>query len=152
VPLSPAPRVIAGEMADTLKRIAPTGWDLMDSSSKRRDRVSPMDLLSLVFFGIITAGVLPIVFFRMAAQRRERLRMFLEKGTSNRAVILGLQVETVAFEQKMTRVNYEFVVEGELKRDSDQVMPVIANKWTAGDRIQILYLPERDFDSVIIST
>ena len=152
VPLPPEPRIIEGDIAATLTRIAPTGWDLMDSSSKRRDRVGPMDLLSVVFFGIITAGVLPIVFFRMASQRRKHLRMFLEQGTSTWAVILGLQVETVAFEQKMTRVNYEFEVEGQLKRDSDQVMPVIANKWTVGDRVQILYIAERDFDSVIIST
>lgn len=35
---------------------------------------------------------------------------------------------------------------------SDQVLPAIANRWRVGDRIELLYLPEREYDSAIIST
>jgi serine/threonine protein kinase len=152
VALPPAPRVIEGDVAQALKRIAPSGWDLMDASTKPSGSVSVMDIVAVVFFSVITAGVLPLVFFSMASQRRRRLKMFLERGTSGQAVILSMQVETIAFAEKMTRVNYEFEVEGQVKRDSDQIMPVIANKWAVGDRVQVLYMAERDYDSVIITT
>jgi hypothetical protein len=43
-------------------------------------------------------------------------------------------------------------VDGRRRRGSDQVLPAIGEHWERGDPIQILYLPDRDFDSVIIST
>jgi serine/threonine protein kinase len=152
VPLPQAPRAIDGEVAAVFARVAPSGFDLMDASSKPSDRVSAMDVIAFIFYSVITAGILPLVFFGMASQRRRRLRMFFEQGTSAEAVILSMQLETVAFAEKMMRVNYEFPVDGLIRRDSDQIMPVIANRWTVGDRIQVLYIAERDFDSVIIST
>jgi hypothetical protein len=42
-------------------------------------------------------------------------------------------------------------VAGERHRDSDTVLPVIADRWQPGDRIPILYLPDRDCDSVIVA-
>ena len=152
VPLPPAPRAIEGDLAETLARTAPSGFELMDASNKPADRVSAMDVIAFIFYSVITAGVLPMVFFGMASQRRKRLRMFFEQGTSTEALILNLQIETIAFAEKMMRVNYEFEADGLVRRDSDQIMPVIANKWAVGDRIQILYMAERNYDSVIIST
>ena len=150
--LPPAPRAIEGDVARLLARTAPSGFALMDASTKPSERISVMDVVAIVFFSIVTAGVLPLVFFGMASQRRRRLRMFFERGTSSQAIILSMQLETIAFAEKMMRINYEFEVDGLVKRDSDQIMPVIANKWAVGDRIQILYMAERDYDSVIIST
>ena len=46
---------------------------------------------------------------------------------------------------------YEFEADGRLFRDSDQVLPVIANRWQQGDVIQILFITDRDYDSVVIS-
>lgn len=34
-------------------------------------------------------------------------------------------------------------------RRSDLTLPVVADRWRAGDRIEILYLPDRGYDSVI---
>ena len=34
---------------------------------------------------------------------------------------------------------------------SDTVLPYVAARWRAGDTIEVLYLPERNYDSVIIS-
>ncbi len=53
---------------------------------------------------------------------------------------------------KLSKVRYEFEVAGELHRDSDLVLPVIAERWDRGTIIQVLYLPKANFDSVIIST
>jgi len=38
-----------------------------------------------------------------------------------------------------------------LRRDSDTVLPTIAAVWKVGDRIPILYMPDRDYDSVIVA-
>lgn len=152
VSLPPAPREIQGEVAAVLKRIAPTGWELMDASTKPGDGISVKDVLGLIFYSLITAGVLPVVVFSMASQRRRRLRMFLEKGSSTQAVILSMQSETIAFAEDLTRVRYEFEGDGQVRRDSDLIMPRISHKWAVGDRIQVLYMAERDYDSIIIST
>lgn len=64
----------------------------------------------------------------------------------------GKSLETVAFGEKLARVSYEFEADGRLFRDSDQMLPIIANLWKPGDPVQIPYIPDRDYDSVIIST
>ena len=51
---------------------------------------------------------------------------------------------------KIARVGYEFEADGELHRDVDQVLPVIADRWREGDLVQVLYLPDQGYDSVII--
>ncbi len=68
------------------------------------------------------------------------------------ARVLDKQDEKIGFDEKLTRVRYEFEVDGRRRRGSDQVLPAIGEHWDPGDLIQILYLPDRDFDSVIIST
>ena len=51
---------------------------------------------------------------------------------------------------KLTRVRYEFTADGAPRRGSDLVLPPIADRWRAGD-IEVLYLSERGYDSVIVS-
>lgn len=48
-------------------------------------------------------------------------------------------------------VRYEFTADGATRRGSDLVLPPIADRWRAGDRIEVLYLSERGYDSVIVS-
>jgi hypothetical protein len=52
----------------------------------------------------------------------------------------------------MTRVRYQFEADGRTHRDVHSVLPSIAARWDTGDSIHIVYLPDRDFDSAIIST
>jgi len=63
-----------------------------------------------------------------------------------------MQSEKLAFDERLLRVRYEFEADGHLHRGSEQVLPAIASRRDRGDPIQILYLPDRDYDSVIIST
>jgi serine/threonine protein kinase len=150
-PLGSAPRTIEGPAADLLDRVAPSAWELMDTSSKRADRVGMMDLLSLVFFSVVTAGILPLMFFSMARARRRRLRHFLREGSPAVAEVLRIRMEPTAFAQELARVSYQFEADGRLHRDSDQVLPAIADRWQPGDRVQVLYLPHEHYDSVIVS-
>ena len=134
-----------------LDRVAPSAWELMDTSSKRADRVGMMDLLSLVFFSVVTAGILPLMFFSMARARRRRLRHFLREGSHGVAEVLRIRMEPTAFAQELARVTYQFEADGQLHRDSDQVLPAIADRWQPGDHVQVLYLPHEHYDSVIVS-
>ena len=61
------------------------------------------------------------------------------------------EVERLPFDEKITRVWYQFEADGGVRRDSDTVLPSVASKWQAGDRIPILYMPQRDYDSVIVA-
>lgn len=96
--------------------------------------------------------MLPAVVWSIYLSRKKRLKPFLKLGWPASARVLDMKDEVVAFDIKLTRVRYEFEVNGKLYRDADQVLPVIARRWDHGTTIQILYLPDRDCDSAIIST
>jgi serine/threonine protein kinase len=148
--LPPAPRVVEGSTAELLDRAAPSAWELMDTSVKSGEDVGITDVLSLIFFSIVTAGILPITFLSMARTWRRRLRRFFRDGVPASAEILSIRLEKIAFDQNIARVSYEFEADGRVHRDVDQVLPVIADRWQPGDRVQVLYIRERDYDSVIV--
>ena len=148
--LPPAPRIVEGSTAELLDRVAPSAWQLMDTSVKSDEDVGITEVLSLIFFSILTAGILPITFLSIARTWRRRLRRFFRDGTPASAEILSIRLEKIAFDQHLARVSYEFEADGRLYRDVDQVLPVIADRWRPGDRVQVLYIPERDYDSVIL--
>jgi serine/threonine protein kinase len=151
VTLPPAPRAVEGTTEELLDRVSPSMWELLDASNKR-ESVSVVDVVIFGFFCVITAGVLPMVFLSIARDRRRRLRRFFKDGTPTTARVLNVFLEPIAFGEKLSRVSYEYEADGRLFRDSDQVLPVIANRWQPGDVIQILYIAVPDHDSVIIST
>ena len=93
-----------------------------------------------------------MVFLTMARSWRRRLRRFFREGVPATGEILGIRLEKVAFDQRLARVSYQFEADGRVHRDVDQVLPVIADRWRPGDRVEILYIPERGYDSVIVST
>jgi predicted Ser/Thr protein kinase len=145
--LGPAPRAIEGSVAELLDRVAPSAWELMDTSAKRREEVGIRDAITLVAFSILTAGIVPLVYFGMARARRYRLRRFFREGLPAIAEVLNITVT-----EERARVSYEFEADGVRRRDTDHALPAIAERWRPGDRVQILYIPGRAYDSVIVST
>ena len=152
VDLGPAPRALTGSAGALYRALAPSTLQLMDSTAKPGDEPGVVDVLALIFFSVLTAGVLPMVFFSISRARHRRLRRFLREGTPATAEIFRIELEGIPFDEKLARVSYEFEVDGVRHRDSDQVMPMFANRWQAGDQVQILYIADVDYDSVIIST
>ena len=148
--LPPIPRELTGATAMLLDRVAPRAREMMDSKAKPNDEPGALDWFWTVFFSIITVGSLPIVFATMARTRRRQLQRFFRDGIPGTAEVLQIQLENTAFEQQSARVSYQFEADGALHRDSDQIMPFIAYRLHPGDRIPILYLPERSYDSVIV--
>ena len=146
--LGPAPRELAGTTRERFNDVAYSMWQLMEPTTPPDDRWGPSEVLGVIFFSLITAGVLPMVFLSIASSRRRRLRRFFTQGTPALAEIIDFRPEDVAFEVKLTRVRYEFTADGQVRRGSDLTLPVVADRWRAGDRIEILYL-SKNYDSVI---
>ena len=146
--LGPAPRALAGTTRERFNDVAYSMWQLMEPTTPPDDRWGFSEVVGVIFFSLITAGVLPIVFLSIASSRRRRLRRFFTQGTPALAEIIDFRPEDVAFEVKLTRVRYEFTADGQVRRGSDLTLPVVADRWRAGDRIEILYL-SKNYDSVI---
>lgn len=149
--LGPAPRELTGIARERFDRVAYSPWQMMEPNMPPDERWGVGDLLAVIFFSVVTAGILPLVFIGHAGTRRRRLRAFFRDGLSATAEVVDFREESLGFDVKISRVRYEFVADGRIQRGSDQVLPVIADRWRAGDRIEILYLPQRNYDSVIIS-
>jgi serine/threonine protein kinase len=149
--LGPVPRPMDDGLKALLDRLAPRALQMMDSSAKPGDEAGAFEWVTLVFFSLLSAGILPMLFVGAARSRRRKLRRFLQHGLPTVAEIISIGEQPVAFEQKMAKVTYQFDVDGELHRDADTVLLSTANRWQPGDRVQILYSPDLDYDSVIIS-
>jgi serine/threonine protein kinase len=148
----PVPRPINDETRALVKKISYTSWQLMSAERDPGARPSGVDIATIVFFSIITAGVLPLVMWGHARSRRKKVEQFLRHGTPAVARILGMEKEKMGFEVLTTLVRYEFEADGRVHRDADNVLPTIAVRWDVGDMIHVLYRPDKDFDSIIIST
>jgi serine/threonine protein kinase len=149
--LGPVPRPIEGALATLLDRLSPGALELMDAGRKPSDTVGVGDWITLALTSLVTVGIMPLVFVYIARERRKRLLRFLRNGLPAAAEITGMDVETIGFEVKLSKVSYEFHVDGVSHRDADRVLPIAADRWRVGDQIEILYLPDQEFDSVIVS-
>jgi hypothetical protein len=150
--LTEGPRRIEGELRELYRRLAPGTWRLMNTGVRPGGGTDLVTIGLTVFFGVITIGIMPAIFISLATARRRRVRAFLERGVAASARILDMSQEDIAFGEKMIRVRYEFEAEGRLRRGSDHALPPVAEQWEKGEEIAILYLPERGYDSIIVST
>ncbi len=149
--LEPAPRALTGTAAERYQALAHGARQLMEPTQLPGDRWGVVDWVTVIFFSVLTVGVLPGVFFAMSRARKRRLRRFFRDGIPGMAEILDFRQEDAGFGVKFTRVRYEFQADGRTQRGSDVVLPVIADRWREGERVEILYLPDGTYDSVIIS-
>ncbi len=152
VELTPAPRELTGKNARLLNQVSHNMWELMDPDEKLGAQWNAADIALTVFLSIVTIGILPAIFWSTAVRRRNRYRMFIANGELAHARVIDMAPKDIAFGVKHTKVRYEFEVGGQVHRDADVVLPVIAERWDRGTIIQVLYLPNTNFDSVIIST
>ena len=150
--LAPTPRPLGREAKQLVKALAPSAFDMMDTSAKRSQEPTAADWLLLTFFSTLTLGILPLVFVAITRSRRQLLQRFVRDGTPAVARVSRIEVEGSAFGEKMSRVHYSFEADGEVHRDSDVILPRVARRWQEGDEIRVLYIPETGYDSVIVST
>src|SRR5688572_2752609 len=148
-----APRPLTGATKELMEASTPGALRLMSASEKGEEYWTLGGFASLAFFSVITAGILPMVFLQMASVRRRRMRRFFRDGTPAIAEVMKMELQETAFDEKLTRVAYQFEADGALHRDSDTVLPVIADRWQVGDQVPILYIAGRGtYDSVIVAS
>jgi serine/threonine protein kinase len=150
VALPEGPRRLTGPTRDLYRKLAPSTWRFLNADQKPA-QVDAGSVLLVGLFSVLTMGVLPLWFWSLAGSRRRRVRPFLERGVLVPGTVLGMESVDVGFQVKMARVRYQFQTEQGLIRSSDQVLPNIAERWQEGDSIEVLYLPDRDHDSIIAS-
>ena len=148
--LPAAPRLLEGETRRLMQASSPGALRLMYSSEKGGDW-GWSDLASVVFFSVLTAGIMPLIFWNIASTKRRRMRRFFRDGVPAVAEVTRMEPQEMAFDEKLMRVSFQFTVDGRLYRDSDTVLPVVSDRWRPGDQVPILYLPERDCDAVIVA-
>lgn len=102
-------------------------------------RVAQRSIWWAIFIGVVTFGIVPLIFMGVAGQRRRLIRFFKD-GTPGLAEVLAFGQESTALGQELTRVSYQFSTEGRLHRDSDLILPVVAAMWIAGDQVHVLYV------------
>jgi serine/threonine protein kinase len=146
----PVPRPFTSDMQELLKKVAYSPAALLSPKQKSPEWTAG-GLAVVVLLGIATAGVLPAIFFGIHRSRKKRIQRFLTLGTPATARIRDMTPEKTAFEQYLTRVRYEFEADGQVRRDSDLVLPSISDRWDPGALIQVLYIADDGYDSVIIS-
>jgi hypothetical protein len=147
----PVPRQLTGSTREQFRKVAYTPWQLLDSENKH-GKPSVMDRGVVLFFSVLTIGILPMIIWGRAYARKKRLKPFFRNGLPARATILEMAREEVEFGAKLARVRYEFEADGARHRGSDWVLTTYAERWDTGDTIEVLYLPDEDYDSVIVST
>ncbi|HET9386981.1 MAG TPA: serine/threonine-protein kinase [Gemmatimonadales bacterium] len=149
--LDPAPRELTGSTGERFRSVAYSTWQLMDPTTPPDEGWGFSDLVGVILFSVLTAGILPMVFFTLSQSRKRRLRRFFKLGTPALAEIIEFRPEAVGFDVKLTRVRYEFVADGQMRRGSDVTLPVVADRWRVGDRLEILYMG-RNYDSMIATS
>jgi serine/threonine protein kinase len=150
--LEPGPRPLTGDTRALMKRVVSNPLRLMSPSEKPAKGIDVASLLLIGFFSVITAGILPMWFLSVYMSRKRRARRFFVEGLPATARILDMDKRDIGWGEKLARVRYEFEADGRLHRGSDETLPIIAERWERGDTIQILYLSDEDYDSIIIST
>jgi hypothetical protein len=150
--LPPAPRRIEGDVAERFRTTAPTLSRLMYESHDADPAAGPglAGGALIILLSAVSFGILPAVVLSQVRARRRRLRRFFELGAPAIAEITGIEAAGSDL-VKLALVRYEWTADGEVHRDSDETFARISDKWRAGDRIPILYLPDHNYDSVIIS-
>ncbi|MBL8974680.1 MAG: serine/threonine protein kinase [Myxococcales bacterium] len=148
VALAPGPRTIEGELRTRFDRVVIGPVNLLYSSHRPSQPLSGQQRMLALLFGLLSLGIVPLVYLLWYASRRARVRRFFEHGVPASGRIL--QVQNTSYE--WIEVTHEFTLAGVTHRGADTMFPAVARLWQAGDEVELLVLPDQGFDSIIISS
>jgi len=150
IELPPAPRPLTGAAEERYRRLAPSLWR-HDSTGGVPIPNNPLGVGIAILIGVVTIGILPAMMAAIASGRRRKLKRFFHLGTPAIAEITSIEGERDELGGRHGRVRFQFEADGQLHRSSDTVAQAVADKWRPGDQVEILYLPEDNYDGVVIS-
>ena len=147
--LPDSPRALTGITQEQLERVSPTTWQLLDTLATPGSKTG--SLAWIVFLSVVSIGIMPLMFALSARSRRKHLEKFFQRGQPAVARIQTITVTSSQFGDRGARVTYEFEADGQLHRGGDHLRPAVADRWREGDAIAVLYLPDEDYESVVIT-
>jgi serine/threonine protein kinase len=146
--LAPGPRAIEGELGKRFNQVVIGPMQMLYSTHQPSRPLSGSQRMLAVLLGLVTFGIVPLVYLLWHASRRTRARMFFERGVPASGKILQVQKDSLEWFE----ITYEFTLEGVTHRGSDTMFPAVARLWQAGDEVEVLVLPDQRFDSIIVSS
>ncbi len=149
--LPPAPRPLADEAERRYLKLRPSLWKLENPGGiPSGDNMWGVGVF--VFLGLISLGILPAMVAAVSVARRRRLKRFFALGTPAMAEVTAIEGEKDELGGRQGRVRFQFEADGALHRGGDLVSQTVSDRWQPGDQVEILYIPEADYDAVIVST
>jgi serine/threonine protein kinase len=149
--LPSAPRRLDKGLKELSRQLAPGAFEMMSAGEDIEDGNLFFDWSALIFFSVLTAGILPVTYIAMARSRRRRVKHFLEHGTPAVGRVEKIATHKAPFDVPMGKVWFTFEADGWTHRFSDIVMPERADRWREGDEVQLLYDPKRNYAAIIVS-
>ncbi len=143
--LASTPRAIEGDLRTRFEQVTLSPTRMLFADHPSQPITLPQRGL-MVLLTVLSGGIVPIACYVWWHARRKRAKPFFVHGVPVPGRILQVQ------KTEWTEVTYEFVHGGAKHRGVDTIIPAIAGRWQPGDVIELLVLPERNHDSIIIST
>ncbi|MDC0720389.1 serine/threonine-protein kinase [Nannocystis bainbridge] len=144
--LPPTPRALAGELGTRFERVTLSPIRLLFSDLHPSQPLSLAQRSLMLLLGLMSLGIAPLIFWFTCRARRTRAHPFFVHGVPVSGLILQVQ------RTEWIQVTYEFVHAGATHRGVDTIIPAVAGRWQPGDAIELLVLPERNHDSIIVSS
>nr|WP_276604417.1 serine/threonine-protein kinase [Nannocystis sp. RBIL2] len=144
--LAPTPRALTGELRTRFDQVTLSPVRLLFADHPPSQPLSAAQRSLMVLLGLMSLGLAPLVFWIFYNARRTRARPFFLHGVPVSGRILQVQ------KTEWIQVTYEFVHAGATHRGVDTIIPAVAGRWQPGDVIELLVLPERNHDSIIITS
>ena len=143
--LAPTPRALTGELQTRFDQLVGSPTRLLFADHHPSQPLSAGHRGLMLLIGLLSLGIAPLVFWLSLNARRTRIRPFFLDGVAVSGRVLQVQ------KTEWVQVTYEFVSAGATRRGVDTVVPAVAGRWLPGDVIELLVLPERNHDSIIIT-
>ncbi len=144
--LASTPRALTGELRTRFDRVALSPARLLFVDHHPSQPLSLPQRSLMVLLGLISLGVAPLIFWIFYNARCTRARPFFQHGVQAFGRVLQVQ------KTEWIQVTYEFDHAGATHRGVDTIIPAVARRWQPGDVIELLVLPERNHDSIIITS
>jgi serine/threonine protein kinase len=147
--LAATPRVLEGDLKVRFKQVTLSPpIRMLFTGQQPSQPLSVVQRSLMVLLALMSMGIVPIIFWIWHHTRRNRARPFFERGVPASGRILQMLKNS----SDWIEVTYEFVHAGATHRGVDSMIPAVAGRWQPGDVIELLVLPERNHDSIIVTS
>ena len=146
--LAPGPRQIKGELRTRFKQVVIGPMQLLYTDQRPSQRLSGTQRMLGVLLGLVTMGIVPLVYLIWHVSRQARTREFFVHGV----MATGRVLQVMKTSMEWYEVSYEFTLDGVTRRGADTVFPAVARLWHTGDEVELLVLPDKGYDSIVVSS